>query len=193
MTSTKEYKHEWRAKKLAEDSDYFKKQYRRYRDKKLAKDPEYFKKKSKEQRERHPEMAKIHRERYLAKHPKAVAKSVARWRRKNVKKYLAQVYGLRYGKLKDKCEFCESTDKLERHHPDYSKPLEFLTLCKDCHELLHAELGNFGVVENEDSIVFLNRHCDNCGKTFPDCGKKHPSFNGRSCSKWIVKQSEESK
>lgn len=33
----------------------------------------------------------------------------------------------------EKCSECGSTDSLERHHPDYSKPEEVLILCKKCH------------------------------------------------------------
>lgn len=41
----------------------------------------------------------------------------------------------------EKCEHCGSTDKddLVRHHPDYSKPYETVTLCHGCHAKLHAE------------------------------------------------------
>jgi len=35
--------------------------------------------------------------------------------------------------LGSKCEECGSTENLERHHPDYSKPLETQTLCRACH------------------------------------------------------------
>lgn len=41
--------------------------------------------------------------------------------------------------LKDKCENCGSTEKLERHHPDYSKPLEVQTLCINCHKKIHRK------------------------------------------------------
>jgi len=37
------------------------------------------------------------------------------------------------------CEACGSVDKLERHHPDYSKPFEVLTLCRPCHNKLHSK------------------------------------------------------
>jgi len=40
--------------------------------------------------------------------------------------------------LKEKCEVCGSTHNLQRHHPDYSKPLEVMTLCRDCHWAIHG-------------------------------------------------------
>lgn len=41
-------------------------------------------------------------------------------------------------KLKSKvCKNCNSTKNLHMHHPNYSKPLEVVTLCSDCHETLH--------------------------------------------------------
>ena len=35
------------------------------------------------------------------------------------------------------CERCGATEQLHMHHPDYSKPLEVVTLCRPCHELAH--------------------------------------------------------
>lgn len=35
------------------------------------------------------------------------------------------------------CEKCGSEEKLHRHHPDYSKPLEVVILCHKCHFALH--------------------------------------------------------
>jgi hypothetical protein len=36
------------------------------------------------------------------------------------------------------CSLCDSTEKLEYHHEDYSKPLEVVELCHKCHMRLHA-------------------------------------------------------
>jgi hypothetical protein len=41
--------------------------------------------------------------------------------------------------MKDKCEECGSTEKLERHHPDHSRPKEFKTLCHKCHNALRRK------------------------------------------------------
>lgn len=46
--------------------------------------------------------------------------------------------------MKTNCEDCGSTLNLQRHHPDYSKPLEFLTLCRDCHAKKHNPIPVIG-------------------------------------------------
>jgi transcription elongation factor Elf1 len=37
------------------------------------------------------------------------------------------------------CQFC-GIKKVEAHHLDYSKPLDIIWLCSNCHKLLHKEL-----------------------------------------------------
>ena len=39
--------------------------------------------------------------------------------------------------LKNNCQQCGVANNLVRHHPDYSKPLEVVTLCHSCHRNLH--------------------------------------------------------
>lgn len=39
----------------------------------------------------------------------------------------------------DACEWCKSPEKIEAHHPDYSKPLEVIWLCRSCHTLHHRK------------------------------------------------------
>jgi hypothetical protein len=35
------------------------------------------------------------------------------------------------------CSVCNSTDKIEKHHDDYTKPLEVRWLCEQCHKEWH--------------------------------------------------------
>jgi hypothetical protein len=42
--------------------------------------------------------------------------------------------------IKTNCEVCGSTEKLQRHHPDYSQPFLTTTLCYICHCKTHGKL-----------------------------------------------------
>jgi len=58
-------------------------------------------------------------------------------RRKRDARALARRYWLR-GKLRQKpCRRCGES-RTERHHPDYSRPLYVIWLCRPCHLKLHA-------------------------------------------------------
>lgn len=35
------------------------------------------------------------------------------------------------------CEQCGETEKTEAHHPDYTRPLDIVWLCRTCHRQLH--------------------------------------------------------
>ncbi len=37
----------------------------------------------------------------------------------------------------DRCSKCDKNIKIEKHHPDYSKPLEVIWLCRSCHIKIH--------------------------------------------------------
>lgn len=62
--------------------------------------------------------------------------------------YRAARAAQRHTVLDNECVFCGSTENLERHHPDYDKPLEFLTFCRKCHRQLHVGLITLEVIEN---------------------------------------------
>jgi len=64
------------------------------------------------------------------------AKRIKKWRKNNPKKVRAHKLSVNI-KLKESCEFCGSMDNLNKHHPDYSKPLLVVTLCKICHSKEH--------------------------------------------------------
>lgn len=45
---------------------------------------------------------------------------------------------------KTSCENCGAKENLHMHHPDYTKPIDVITLCRQCHVDVHAgflELG----------------------------------------------------
>lgn len=53
--------------------------------------------------------------------------------------HIAVGNALRSGKLtRQPCAFCGSTDALEAHHHDYSKPLDVTWLCTPCHRKFHG-------------------------------------------------------
>jgi hypothetical protein len=64
------------------------------------------------------------------------------WYEKNKEKHTARAklrYAVGTGKLQrpTKCTRCPSTEKIQGHHPDYTKPLEVIWLCHKCHEYEH--------------------------------------------------------
>ena len=91
---------------------------------------------------------KMRRPKYVAKHkawleanPERAQAIQDRWYEKNQdKRYAHRVldYALRKGTVikADHCQHesgCTVTDRLEGHHPDYSKPLEVVWLCRTHH------------------------------------------------------------
>ena len=57
------------------------------------------------------------------------------------KRFNARSYA-RKTPLKKECGICKTTERLERYHWDYNKPLLVSTLCNQCHEIQH--IRNFG-------------------------------------------------
>jgi len=66
---------------------------------------------------------------WLKKHPK------------ERKAYSQFHYALYSGKLykPKQCSQCGERKKIEAHHPDYTKPLEVIWLCRSCHKILHQD------------------------------------------------------
>jgi hypothetical protein len=68
-----------------------------------------------------------------------------KWSRNNRHKKRAQCAAgraVRSGKIKKAtiCERCGAAPKrLQKHHPDYSKPLEIIWLCSKCHGIAHRK------------------------------------------------------
>ena len=77
------------------------------------------------------QIAKAHRKKYKLK-----------MKKENPIRYKA-IYAvkdaIRVGKIRKRniCEICYTTENIEGHHPDYSKPLEVIWMCKKCHHKLH--------------------------------------------------------
>lgn len=84
----------------------------------------------------HIEEAKKTKKKVRINHNKAVKK----WRKNNPEKYNAHKKCNRIP-IKDECELCPDDDKrtknLERHHPDYSEPTFFVTICNEHHKWIH--------------------------------------------------------
>jgi len=74
---------------------------------------------------------------YRETHKKQQRQYLRNWNKRNEKKKNAQQLAQNHIPLQPFCEKCGSDQNLERHHPDYSKPLEVQTLCRSCHILIH--------------------------------------------------------
>ena len=106
-----------------------KRYYYRHREKCLEYDREYYQK----NRERILARKKRHRQ----EHHDEILRKQREYREKTKEKKKAQNLAHTSIPLDDKCSSCGSTENLERHHPDYSKPLEVVTLCQSCHKRIH--------------------------------------------------------
>jgi hypothetical protein len=93
-------------------------------------------------RQEHPERAKEHarkgREQMNQRHPGYSNQKSQEWKKRNQEQRRAvDAVHNHFYKLTGVCSQCGSTDNLERHHEDYTKPLEFVVLCRKCHRTLH--------------------------------------------------------
>lgn len=72
------------------------------------------------------------------------------WQKKNPEKIKAEKQcgaAIKSGVLtRGPCEVCQSTEWVDAHHEDYSKPLEVMWLCRKHHRLRHSELKSLGIV-----------------------------------------------
>lgn len=77
----------------------------------------------------HASYMRANRKKYEQLNPTQKSKSVAR--------SIAKVYQKR-GKIHpESCFVCNSDDNVEKHHSDYSKPLDVIFLCRKHHRLVH--------------------------------------------------------
>ncbi len=87
----------------------------------LKNNPKKRKEVNKKWAKRNPEKLRKKQKRHTLKYPKAIkARNAARYIKKG-----------------ECCIFCGSKERLEKHHPNYSKPKFIITLCANCHRKLH--------------------------------------------------------
>jgi hypothetical protein len=202
--STAEQKRVWKQKKLSEDPEYFQKARQAYRQRKLTEDPDFFKKRFLKFKERYPtysrdryeknklnpnwkERQREYRKHYISKNPGCMTEIKLRQIHREPERHRAIEIANRLVTLKKNCEQCGSTENLEGHHQDYSKPLQVNTFCKICHEALHAKLREAGKQPAKLSVEDLkNRKCSTCSKIWPSCGRTSPALRMKKnrCSLW---------
>jgi len=101
------------------------------------------------QRESSKENKKIQDKKYASLHRKNLNKYLLNYYYETKEKFPLIIYARGIAQkvpLKESCEWCGSTKLLQRHHEDYDKPLEIITLCSDCH----------GKTRKNKSIPLLN-------------------------------------
>jgi protein-arginine kinase activator protein McsA len=89
----------------------------------------------------------------------------------NTARKLAQRHVSVAGKV---CESCGKPHRrLNRHHEDYSKPLEVQILCPSCHAIADARLGNRPIKPTKTCVV--------CGATFAEYTHSRVKTCGAEC------------
>ena len=121
------YYQEHRAERLA----YQRKYYTEHREEAFARSREWY--------QRHQEEArKRNRERYRKRRNEILAQQKgycqANPEKRHAKKLAQKV------PLDSHCEICGTTERLQRHHPNYDEPLKIVTLCRNCHRKLHKPI-----------------------------------------------------
>jgi hypothetical protein len=99
---------------------------------------EKIKQQQKERYWKNVEYNRGYRRNYRKNNHVLMEESKNKWRGDNLQKFRAQHIASRRVPLASNCTDCRSVENLERHHTDYSKPLEVVTLCKVCHEKRHS-------------------------------------------------------
>lgn len=82
------------------------------------------------------------------KRKQAGRENAKRWRESHPEAYRAHTAvgnALRDGRLKkEPCALCGAQERVQGHHKDYSKPLDVVWLCTQCHHRVHAAFPELG-------------------------------------------------
>lgn len=92
------------------------------------------------------------------------------------KRMNAEQKARKYVPLEENCKHCGSSTELIRHHPDYDKPLEIITLCKSCHINLHLKLKPFKKTKINFQITCPFCHTKNEENFFKNGFKKFQHY-----------------
>jgi len=104
----------------------------------MLKNKERFKKYYKEYAKKNREKLRLKLKRWRKANPKKSVASFRRYIKKYPIRYRAHTIAMNNIKLKNKkCKSCDTKEDLHRHHPDYSKPLNVIILCRSCHTEIH--------------------------------------------------------
>ena len=75
-------------------------------------------------------------QRHYERHKEKISEEAKLYRKLNPQKFVARTKAKTIP-LGDSCELCGSDTDLHRHHPDYSYPGIFVTVCCACHHTIH--------------------------------------------------------
>lgn len=119
--------------------------FKAYAKSKRQKDPEKYRIQARAKRERNPEHYRARsKAKYHKNREELLQKQKVRMRLEPEKCKARELanYAQKLGKIiqPPSCSFCGvETSRLDKHHSDYSKPLEVTFLCRRCHLRLHAD------------------------------------------------------
>jgi len=107
---------------------------RRYKTKKYM---DYQREYQRNWNKRHPLQRKEMQRKYKREHPEKQREYASRYPEKVKAHSIANNLKI---PLEPECFLCGSTENLEKHHPNYSKPKLVQTVCKQCHTLIHTNV-----------------------------------------------------
>lgn len=87
--------------------------------------------------------------RWKKENPQKRAVTRSMWKKQNPEKHKAHKtieHAVERGTIKkpDQCHQCGSSERIQAHHHDYSKPHDVIWLCAECHRLMHVAIRDDG-------------------------------------------------